>query len=80
MGGHAVFGPRFPLGLRGAAVVHVASIDAVAREGRPGHRVPADENPAATTDDESYHVSTSELPPATSHGYAEWASPACRTW
>jgi hypothetical protein len=29
-------------------------------------------NLAATTDDESYHGSISELPPATSHGYAEW--------
>jgi hypothetical protein len=26
----------------------------------------------ATTNDESYHSSASELPPATSHGYAEW--------
>jgi hypothetical protein len=71
-GEHAVSGPRFPLGLRGAAVAHVASIDAVAREDRPGRRVPAAGNPTATTDDESYHDSTSELPPATSHGYAEW--------
>jgi hypothetical protein len=53
-------------------VAHAASIDAVVREGRPGRRVPAAGNPAATTDDESYHGSTSELPPATSHGYAEW--------
>jgi hypothetical protein len=44
----------------------------VAREDRPGRRVPAAGNPAATTDDESYHGSTSELPPATSHGYAKW--------
>jgi hypothetical protein len=44
----------------------------VAREGRLGHRVPAVGNPAATTDDESCHGSTSELPPATSHGYTEW--------
>jgi hypothetical protein len=26
----------------------------------------------ATTNDESYHGSASELPPATSHGYAVW--------
>jgi hypothetical protein len=25
-----------------------------------------------TTDNKSYHGSTDELPPATSHGYAEW--------
>jgi hypothetical protein len=29
-------------------------------------------NLIATTNDESYHGSSSELPPATSHGYAEW--------
>jgi hypothetical protein len=28
--------------------------------------------PNASTDDESSHGSASELPPATSHGYAEW--------
>jgi hypothetical protein len=53
-------------------VAHATSIDAVAREGHPGRRVPAAGNPAATTDDESYHGSISELPPATSHGYTEW--------
>jgi hypothetical protein len=58
--------------LRGVAVAHAASIDVVAREGRPGRRVPTARNPAATTDNESYHGSTSELPPATSHGYAKW--------
>jgi hypothetical protein len=71
-GGGAISGPRFPLGLHGTTVAHAASIDTVAREGRPGHRVSAAGNPAITTDDESYHGSTSELPPATSHGYAEW--------
>jgi hypothetical protein len=49
-----------------------ASTDVAAREGGPGHRVPAAGNLTATTDDESYHSSTGELPPATSHGYAEW--------
>jgi hypothetical protein len=79
-GGEACgFRAGLPLGLRGATVVHAASIDAVVREGRPGRHVPAAGNPAATTDDESYHGSTSELPPATSHGYAEWDFPACRT-
>jgi hypothetical protein len=52
-------------------VVRAASINVVAREGRPGRRISAAGNPAATTDDELYHGSTSELPPATSHGYAE---------
>jgi hypothetical protein len=70
----AVSGPRFPLGLRGAAMAHAssASADVAAREGHPGRHVPVAGNLTATTDDESYHSSTSELPPATSHGYAEW--------
>jgi hypothetical protein len=29
-------------------------------------------NPSTTTNEESYHDSTSELPPTTSHGYAKW--------
>jgi hypothetical protein len=29
-------------------------------------------NPSASADDESSHASVSKLPPATSHGYAEW--------
>jgi hypothetical protein len=49
-----------------------ANTDVVARRGRPGRHVPAARNLSATTNDESYHGSTSELPPATSHGYAEW--------
>jgi hypothetical protein len=73
-GQREVSGLRFPLGLRGAAMVHAssASTDVAARDGRPGHHTPAAGNLAAATDDESYHGSTSELPPATSHGYAEW--------
>jgi hypothetical protein len=55
-------------------MAHASSADAdvAARERRPGRHTPATGNLAATTDDESYHGSTSELPPATSHGYAEW--------
>jgi hypothetical protein len=37
----------------------------------PGHHLLAARNLIATTNDESYHDSASELPPATSHGYAE---------
>jgi hypothetical protein len=48
------------------------SPDVAAREGHPVHHLPAAGNLVATTDDESYHGSTGELPPATSHGYAEW--------
>jgi hypothetical protein len=73
-GGRAVSGPRSPLGLRGAAIAHASSanIDVAARGGRPGRHVPAAGNLTATTDKESYHGSSSELPPATSHEYEEW--------
>jgi hypothetical protein len=56
--------------MRNAAMVYAssASPNMVAREGHPGRHVPAARNLAATTDDESYHGSTSELPPTTSHG------------
>jgi hypothetical protein len=66
--------PQFPHGMHNAAMAYAssASPNVVAREGRPGRHVLAVRNLAATTDDESYHGSTSELPPATSHGYAEW--------
>jgi hypothetical protein len=43
-----------------------ASIDVTAREGHPGRHLPAARNLTATTNDESYHGSASELPPATS--------------
>jgi hypothetical protein len=49
-----------------------ASTDVAAYENLPGHHLLATRNLIATTNDESYHGSASELPPATSHGYAEW--------
>jgi hypothetical protein len=54
------------------AYVASANTDAAARRVRPGRHVPAVGNPGASADDESSHGSASELPPATSHGYAEW--------
>jgi hypothetical protein len=48
------------------------STDVVAYEDLPGHHLLAVKNLIASTNDESYHSSASELPPATSHGYAEW--------
>jgi hypothetical protein len=70
----SVSGPRFPIGLRGATTAYVASAntDAAARRARPSRHAPAVRNPSASADDESSHGSASELPPATSHGYAEW--------
>jgi hypothetical protein len=66
--------PQFPHGMRNAAMPYAssASLNVAAREGHPGRHVPAARNLVATTNDEPYHGSTSELPPATSHGYAEW--------
>jgi hypothetical protein len=73
-GERTVSGPRFPLGLRGATTAYIASAntDAATRKGRPTLHAPAVRNPSASTIDESSHDSASELPPATSHGYAEW--------
>jgi hypothetical protein len=57
-----------------AATVYAssASTDVAAYEDLPGHHLLAARNFIATTNDESYHGSASELPLATSHGYAEW--------
>jgi hypothetical protein len=49
-----------------------ASTDVEAYEDLPGHHLLAVRNLIATTNDESYHGSASELLPATLHGYAEW--------
>jgi hypothetical protein len=49
-----------------------ASTDVALREGHPGCHLLVARNLTATTNDESYHDPTSELPPATSHGYAKW--------
>jgi hypothetical protein len=54
------------------AYASFASTDVAAYEDLPGHHLLAVRNLIATTNDESYHGSANELPPATSHGYAEW--------
>jgi hypothetical protein len=66
--------PRFPIDLRGATMAYVASAntDAATRRVRPGRHVSAARDPSASANNESSHGSASELPPATSHGYAEW--------
>jgi hypothetical protein len=48
-----------------------ASTYVAAYEDLPGHHLMAVKDLIATTNDESYHSSASELPPSTSHGYAE---------
>jgi hypothetical protein len=55
-----------------AAYASSASTDVAAYEDLPGHHLLAVRNLMATTNDESYHGSASELPPATSHEYVEW--------
>jgi hypothetical protein len=73
-GERSVSGPRFPIGLCGATTAYItsANTDAVTRRVRPGRHVLGVRDLSASTDDESSHGSASELPPATSHGYAEW--------
>jgi hypothetical protein len=60
--------------MRNAATAYAssASTDVAAYEDLLGHHLLAVRNLIASTNDESYHSSASELPPATSHGYAEW--------
>jgi hypothetical protein len=66
--------PRFPHGMCNAMTAYTssASTDVATYEDLPGHHLLAVRNLIVTTNDESYHGSASELPPATSHGYAEW--------
>jgi hypothetical protein len=55
-----------------AAYASSASTDVAAYEDLPGYHLLAVRNLITTTNDESYHDSANKLPPATSHGYAEW--------
>jgi hypothetical protein len=73
-GEHEASGPRFHHGMRNAMAAYAssASTDVAAYEDLPGHHLQAVQNLIATTNDESYHGFASELPPATSHEYAEW--------
>jgi hypothetical protein len=73
-GEHVTPEPRFPHEMRNVATAYAssASTDVVAYEDLPGHHLLAVRNLIATTNDESYHGSASELSPATSHGYAGW--------
>jgi hypothetical protein len=63
----------FPHGICNAAIAYTSSAgtDIVAYDDLPGYHLLAARRLIAT-DDESYHGSDSELPPTTSHGYAEW--------
>jgi hypothetical protein len=73
-GVRSVSGPRLPIGLRGATTAYVASAgtNTATRRDLPGRHAPAARDPSASAGDESSQGSADELPPATSHGYAEW--------
>jgi hypothetical protein len=73
-GERAVPEQQFPLDMRNTAMAYVssASTDVVARGGCSSRHVLVARNLTATTSNDSYHGSASELPPTTSHGYTEW--------
>jgi hypothetical protein len=73
-GERAVPEPQFPHGMRNAATAYASSActDVAAYEDLPSHHLLVVRNLITSTNDESYHGTVSELPPATSHGYAEW--------
>jgi hypothetical protein len=79
-GERAAAEPQFPYGMRNAETAYASSVstDIAVYEDLPGHHLLVVRNLIATTNDESYHSSASELPPSphpppvTSHGYAEW--------
>jgi hypothetical protein len=73
-GERSVSGPRFPIGLRGATAAYTANANASTTMCRvpPGRHVLVARDPRAFAGDESSLGSLDALPPATSHGYAEW--------
>jgi hypothetical protein len=70
----SVSGPRFPIGLRGAATAYAANanVNTTMRRVPPGRHVLVARDHSASADDESSLGSVDTLPPAASHGYAEW--------
>jgi hypothetical protein len=73
-GERSVSGARFSIGLRGATTAYVASANtnAAVRRACHGRHVPTARDPSASAGDESSQGFADKLPPATSHGYAEW--------
>jgi hypothetical protein len=74
VGERSVSGPRFPISLHGAAAAYVTNTNANATMRRvpPGRHVLVARDPSASAGDKSSLGSVDALPPATSHGYAEW--------
>jgi hypothetical protein len=73
--------PRFPIGLRGATAAYTAnaSANATMRRVPTGRHVYVSRDPSTSAGDESSLGSLDALPPATSHGYAEWDFSGVRT-
>jgi hypothetical protein len=76
-GERSVSRPHFPIGLRGAATTYAAnvSVNTTMRSVPPGRHVLVAKDPSTSAGDESSLGSLDALPPATSHGYAEWDFP-----
>jgi hypothetical protein len=70
-GERAVFGPRFPIGLRGATTAYNANVNTTMRRVPPGRHVFVARDPDASAGDESSLGSLDALPPTNLHGYAE---------
>jgi hypothetical protein len=60
--------------MRNSAATYASSVstDMAAYEDLSGHHLLSIQNLVATTNDESYHSSAGETPPATSHDHTEW--------
>jgi hypothetical protein len=71
-GERVVFGPRFPIGLRGATTAYNANVNTTMRRVPPGRHIYIARDPSASAGDESSLGSLDALPPANLHGYAEW--------
>jgi hypothetical protein len=74
VGERSVSGLRLPIGLRGATAAYVANtnVNTTMRRVPPGRHILVARDPRASAGGESSLGSIDELPPATSHGYAEW--------
>jgi hypothetical protein len=73
--------PRFPHAMRNAAVAYAssASTDVAVYEDLPSHHLLVVQNLIATTNNESYHGSASELPPRPCTGTQSGISLVCQT-
>jgi hypothetical protein len=73
-GERSVSGPRFPIGLRGTTTAYITNtnVNTTMRRVPPGRHVLVARDPSASAGDESSLGFVDALPPATSHGYAEW--------